>query len=106
MSTTGGLQLFCSGSISLWCASHTGILTLKLRFDLPGVGGEAPKDMPLGVSDKQQGGPLLHQAGHHPGKALPVQPSGKHKPPGGAVAIWQLVRLTVTCGRICVTSDE
>lgn len=91
MSTTGGLQLFCSGSISLW---HTfGILTLKLRFDLPGVGGEAPKDLPLGVSDKQQGGPLLHQAGHHPGKALPVQPSGKHKPPGGAVAIWQLVRL-------------
>lgn len=69
-------------------------LTLELRFDVPGVGGKATKNMSLCVFDKQQGGPPLCQASHHPGEALPVQPCGKHKSPGGAVTVWQLERLT------------
>ena len=69
-------------------------LTLELGFDLPGVRGEAPEHLPLCVFDEQQSGSALRQAGHHPGEALAVQPSGKHKSPGGAVAVRQLERLT------------
>lgn len=61
---------------------------MELRFDLPGVGGEAPKNVSLCVLDEQQGGPTLHQCGHHPGEALAVQPCRKHKSPGGTVAVW------------------
>lgn len=67
-------------------------LTLKLRFDLPAFRGEATKNMSLCVFNKQQGGSTLCQAGQHAGEALPVQSCGKHKPPGGAVTVWQLER--------------
>lgn len=65
-------------------------LTLELRLHLPGVGGEGPEHMALGVSDEQQGGTLPRQARHHPGEALSVQLCGEQEPPGGTVAIWQL----------------
>ena len=52
-------------------------LTLELWFDLPGLGGEAAKDVPLGVFDQQQGGPTLRNASHHPAKALSMQFRGK-----------------------------
>lgn len=68
-------------------------LTLELRLDLPAVWGEASKNVSLCVFDEQQGGPALHQAGHHPGEALPMQPCGKHKSPGGTVAVWQLAEI-------------
>lgn len=67
-------------------------LTLELRFDFPGIGCKAPKNMSLCVFDKQQSGTVFCQTGHHPGETLPMQPCGKHKFPGGAVAVWQLER--------------
>lgn len=63
--------------------------------------------MSLRVFDEQQGGPTLHQAGHHPGEALPMQPRGKHKCPGGTVAIRQLERLTQICTMtVCVNMNS
>ena len=67
-------------------------LTLELRSELPGMGGEAPEDVALCVSDEQQGGATLGQTGHHPGEALSVQLCGEHQSPGGAVAVRQLER--------------
>ena len=65
-------------------------LTLELGLHLPPVGGEAPESVAPRVLDQQQSRPVLRQAAHHPGEALPMQLCGKHKSPGGAVAVWQL----------------
>lgn len=73
-----------------WLRQLVPPLTLELRFDLPGMWGKAPKNVSLCVFDKQQVGTTLHQAAHHAGEALSMQPCGKHKSPGSAVAVWQL----------------
>lgn len=80
--------------MNVLCNQSVPSLTSELRFDLPGTGGKAPKNLSFCVSDKQQGGATLCQASHHPGEALPMQLCRKHKSPGGAVVVWQLERLT------------
>ncbi|TNN31791.1 hypothetical protein EYF80_058051 [Liparis tanakae] len=65
-------------------------LTLELRLEVPGVGGEAPEHVTPGVLEEQQRGAAPRQAAQHPGEALPVELRGEHQPPGGAGAVRQL----------------
>jgi len=65
-------------------------LTLELRLEVPGVGGEAAEHVTPGVLEEQQHGAAPHQAAQHPGEALPVELRGEHQPPGGAGAVRQL----------------